>query len=88
MKCCRKTVQNHRNAFFILNNDIFFGQQALATSGEIGSPYPTHRGRTFMMVASFCVHHMGRMGSEPLHAQRLEFWAPQNSIFYLDGVRI
>ena len=40
MKRVRKTLKIMEMHLFILNNNIFSGQQVWATFGEIGSPYP------------------------------------------------
>ena len=36
----QENSENHGNAFLILDNDIFFGQQVWVTFGQIGTPYP------------------------------------------------
>ena len=38
VKCCRKTMKIMEMQFFILNNDIFYGQQVWANFGKIRSP--------------------------------------------------
>ena len=59
--------------FFILNNDIFSGQQVWATFGEIGSPYPPPPECT-ECVRAYCSQSSRLRCVARCYAQRLEEW--------------